>query len=475
MGKRRYVLPIEIEADPTQAEVTSYAGMLPYLELWSAMGMPKAIDDQVSICGSQGWLDRQMVQTLMLLNVSGGDCVSDVDRLESDAGLCSFVRSGELDGLPRELRREHQRRFRKGRTRTFPAATQVYSFLESCHDDCEELSRIEGRAFIPRPNEHLRSLVALNDVLVSRVQGVRHKSRATLDSDATLVETYTHNAKHCYKGYRAYQPFNIWWAEQELVLHSEFRDGNVPAGYDVIRVMGDALRRLPGGVTGVYTRHDSASYQIDFLAWCERESEHPEYGRILFSISVPICHEFRAGVAGITEWSPECRVVRGKEYPTNREWAEVVYVPNSQAVLSDIKEPFRFLAIRERLGDQMLMTELSDQASLPFPVMEMDRVSYKLAGIVTNRREMPANELIQWHYARCGKSEEAHSIMKEDFAGGKLPSAKFGANAAWWALMILSMNFEMAMKRLVLGDDWRKKRMKAENLYLWAFGGFGFR
>ena len=32
---------------------------------------------------------------------------------------------------------------------------------------------------------------------------------------------------------------------------------------------------------------------------------------------------------------------------------------------------------------------------------------------------------------RCGRSEHAHAIMKSDLAGGKLPSALFGANAAW--------------------------------------------
>ena len=51
--------------------------------------------------------------------------------------------------------------------------------------------------------------------------------------------------------------------------------------------------------------------------------------------------------------------------------------------------------------------------------------------------------------------------MKGDFAGGQLPSSKFGANAAWWALMILSMNFQFLVKRLVLGNAYVSKRMKA--------------
>jgi len=44
---------------------------------------------------------------------------------------------------------------------------------------------------------------------------------------------------------------------------------------------------------------------------------------------------------------------------------------------------------------------------------------------VTNR-DLEGNELINWLHKRCGKSEEAHSIMKEDLAGGKLPRLPSG-------------------------------------------------
>ena len=40
-------------------------------------------------------------------------------------------------------------------------------------------------------------------------------------------------------------------------------------------------------------------------------------------------------------------------------------------------------------------------------------------------------ELIHWFYKRCGKSEEAHGVMKDDLAGGKLPSDDFGENATY--------------------------------------------
>ena len=45
--------------------------------------------------------------------------------------------------------------------------------------------------------------------------------------------------------------------------------------------------------------------------------------------------------------------------------------------------------------------------------------------------------------------------------GGQLPSGLFGANAAWWTLMILALNLNAAMKRPVMGKGWLTKRMKA--------------
>jgi hypothetical protein len=60
---------------------------------------------------------------------------------------------------------------------------------------------------------------------------------ATLGQDTSLVETYKQEALHCYQGYKAYQPMTTYWSEQDLVAHSEFRDGNVPANYRNLRAL----------------------------------------------------------------------------------------------------------------------------------------------------------------------------------------------------------------------------------------------
>ncbi len=64
---------------------------------------------------------------------------------------------------------------------------------------------------------------------------------ATLDMDATLVESSKENALYCYKGFKSYQSLNTWWFEQGTLLHTEFRDGNVTDGFELLRVFKRAL------------------------------------------------------------------------------------------------------------------------------------------------------------------------------------------------------------------------------------------
>jgi hypothetical protein len=134
-------------------------------------------------------------------------------------------------------------------------------------------------------------------------------------------------------------------------------------------------------------------------------------------------------------------------------------VPNSIA-FSQNAPILRYLATREALHDQPLPGMDCEQLSLPFQTMRQGEITYKVFGVVTNL-SWDGSEVIYFHDGRCGKSEEAHKILKEDFAGGKMPSSEFGANAAWWQIAVLAMNIASAMKRVVIGGGWAKRRMKA--------------
>ena len=461
---RQGILPFEYVQVARQAGGTALGGLPLFVELGHAAGLWASVKRHVRVCSdAQGWTDEQMVMSLVLLNLAGGDCVDDIRVLDHDEGFCRVWRMAEHRHLPFAERVETEARFRRGRTRTLPAPTSIFRFLEAFHDAGQEALRVVGKACIPAPSEALTALALVNRDLVACAQSVSPVRKATLDMDATLIETFKKESLRSYKGFSAYQPINVYWAEQGLVLHSEFRDGNVPAGHEQLRVFEQALEHLPDDVENVYLRSDTAGYQWELLHYCAR-GENARFGRIQFAVGCDVTEGFREAAAAVApgDWHPIYRNVDGLRVKTNREWAEACYVPDASAQRRSDPD-YRFIAMREALA-QTSLPDLSEQLALPFQTLdvatEKGSKSYKLFGLVTNL-EWHGGRIVRWLHERCGKSEEVHSVQKEDLAGGTLPSADFGANAAWWHIMVLALNLSVIMKRLVLGGEWANRRMKA--------------
>jgi hypothetical protein len=452
------VLGFKYEEEKRDAGMTGLAGLPVYLDLMQAMGMPELIGHHLQV-KQRGWTDAQMVSSLILLNLAGGDCVEDLSAVQKDEGFCKILRRVEQPGMRRAERREVERRWRKERWRSVPSPSAAFRYLSAFHDLDEESKRKEGKAFIPVPNEHLRGLAKVNQGMAAFMQKRNPQKTATLDQDATLVATAKRGALFSYQGFKSYQPLNTWWAENEMVLHTEFRDGNVPAGHEQLRVLKESLSLLPEGVEQVRLRSDTAGYQHSLLRYCERGKDR-RFGRIEFAVGADVTPEFKKAVlteVSHQDWQPIYREFDGKRIQTNQEWAEVCFIPDAIGHRMDAPV-YRYLAVREAMGSMDLPG--MPQQEFPFQTLQMDLQHYKLFGLVTNM-DWDGEKLIHWHRKRCGKSEEAHSVMKGDFAGGQLPSGDFGENAAWWWIMILAMNVNTIMKRLVLGGSWATRRMKA--------------
>ena len=453
-------LPFKYEEDTRERGITSLGGLALYTGLAHIMDLSKSVTEHIRVReDTQGWTDSQVIMSLILLNLSGGDCVEDLNILEADEGFCRILRRVELHGLSRSERRAQERRWRKEKRRTLPSPTAAFRYLETFHDEEEEKKRVVGRAFIPAPSEYLRGLAKVNADMMAFSQRQENEETATLDMDATVVETTKEDALYSYKGYKSYQPINVWWAEKQAVLHTEFRDGNVPAGYQNLRILKEALEQIPEGVKSVRLRSDTAGYQHNLLKYCEAK-DNKKFGRIEFAIGCDVTDEFKEAALLVEEdeWNPIYKTKKKKKIKTKQEWADVGFVPNAIGHSKNSPE-YQYIAIREPL-EQGVLPEMEQEMLFPFPTLSMGDKKYKLFGIVTNR-EIEGEELIHWHRQRCGKSEEAHGVMKHDLAGGKLPSGSFGENAAWWWCMILAFNLNALMKNLVLQGQWKNKRMKA--------------
>ena len=87
------VLPFKYEEEKNDTGMTSLAGLPVYLDLAHVIGLSESIRSHLHVReNGQGWMDEQMVLSLILLNLAGGDCVDDLRKLEKDEGFCRVLR-----------------------------------------------------------------------------------------------------------------------------------------------------------------------------------------------------------------------------------------------------------------------------------------------------------------------------------------------------------------------------------------------
>jgi len=89
----------------------------------------------------------------------------------------------------------------------------------------------------------------------------------------------------------------------------------------------------------------------------------------------------------------------------------------------------------------------------------------------TNRHELDAAELVRWHRQKAGTIEHVHRVLKDELGAGVLPSARFGANAAWFRINALTFNVLTVLKRRALPERFREARPKRLRYELFTLAG----
>jgi hypothetical protein len=429
MAEKEGLLPFKVIEDESGDALTSYGGLPLVMETCEALGLAGLVKHYVRIKQrNRGYTESKYVESVIALMASGGDCLEDIERLRSDAGLKLLL--GEM-----------------------PSAEAVRFFLYGFHDEKLLESRPEEGAFIAAETEPLAGLWEVNREVVLKASRKEQPKEATIDQDATVVASHKEQSQMTYLGERGYQPVINYWAEQDLILSDEFRDGNVPAGMNCLSSFLRAAYCLPQSVETIYFRSDSAAYQHKLLDVMREGVElHGEKVPVYFAISADVSEALRGKIISVSEpaWKP-LRKLTGKGLIEGRkEWAEVEFIPSAASVKRDMK-PDRYLAIRVRPWQGELFS---------------DGNSYHYYAVVTNRWEMEGEELLRWQRERCGSVEKVHDVVKNDLAGGVMPCGRFYANAAWWRLNCLCYNVISVMKRKALPKIFWPARMKALRFHL---------
>lgn len=434
MAEREGLLPFKLIEDETGEALTSYSGLPLVLETCEALGLAGLVKQYVRIKQRQrGYSESKYVQSLIAMIAAGGDCLEDIERLRSDAGLKLLL--GEL-----------------------PSAEAVRFFLYGFHDEQLLEARPEQGAFIAPETAPLAGLWEVQREVVLKASRKEEPKQATIDQDATVVQSHKEQSRMTYLGERGYQPVINYWVEQDLILSDEFRDGNVPAGMDCRSSFLRAVRALPQSVETLYFRSDSAAYQHKLLDKMREGIElHGKRVPVYFAISADVSEALRGKIVSLSEsaWKPLRRLTEKGLIEGRKEWAEVEFIPSDASVKKDMK-PDRYLAIRVRPWQGELFS---------------DGNSYHYYAVVTNRWEMEGEELLRWQRERCGSVEKVHDVLKNDLAAGVMPCGRYYANAAWWRLNCLCYNVISIMKRKALPRSFWPVRMKALRFHLIGVAG----
>ena len=438
------LLPFKIALVDDPLDVTAYGGLPLVIEAMRLILDKRFYKRLRDALGYQGHrVVRRHLESLVALVVAGGSCIDDLATLRADPGLRKLL----------------------GYTPSSP--TQAKEFLYLFHqaedgkplipEDDGELS-VKGVATIRPEGPALRRLDEMVGEVVRRLQALQPRHRATLDIDATIIAALKRYALKAYEGTVGYQPQMAWWAEQQVWVCDQFRDGNVPAAFEVKDFIQRAFTSLPGSVRELRLRGDSALYDEAALTWADDQG-------IQFAISADMSESLAEKVRAIPDgmWEPY-RTLRdterktGQEDVEERQWTEVLdFVPDWTRNRRKDGRPFRYIAIRIRSRQRDLLTEDEDR--------------WRHFAVVTNMN-WQGERLLRWQREKQGTVEHGHGVLKTDLAGGTLPCGRFGSNAAWWRINVLAHDVLQFLKLTVLPDEMAACRPKALRFRLLRVAGW---
>ena len=178
-------LRFEIDPEPASETLTALGGIPLLVQAFRSRGLPASVERQVRIKQRQrGYDEASFVESLVILNAAGGECLDDFARRREDAGLAEL--------LGHEI----------------PSPEAARNFLYQFHDEekiveAQRQLRVGQVAYIPGENEALQGLGQVSRDLIEAL-GRRSPDQkiATVDEDATISESRQREAKATYGGER---------------------------------------------------------------------------------------------------------------------------------------------------------------------------------------------------------------------------------------------------------------------------------
>ena len=155
------------ESAPQPMDLTARAGLTLVTETMLALGMEELVEARLPLRERQrGYSEFDKLHALVLVQAAGGDCVEDARILPGTPGGCGLV------------------------DRPWPSPDALHDFLTAFHDEEAAGARPADGAWIPAESPALRGLAEINQGVVQRAVAGLPMASATLDLDATVIESH---------------------------------------------------------------------------------------------------------------------------------------------------------------------------------------------------------------------------------------------------------------------------------------------
>lgn len=222
------VLPFKLEA--TEELLTANAGLALFGEFVRGLGLSRWLAQEMPKPGSRrGYEADAYVTPLVLILTGGGRSLEDLRALKGDTALATALKQEAL-----------------------PSTDAVGDWLRRTGEGA-------GLAGLGRINQR---------IVATRLRQTGITAH-TLDGDASQIVAEKEAAQFTYKGEQGYMPMIGHLAEAGVVIHDEFREGNIAPATDNLGFIQACEARLPRGHRITHVRLDSAGYQASIFNYCE--------------------------------------------------------------------------------------------------------------------------------------------------------------------------------------------------------------
>lgn len=372
------VLPFKVE--PTDEMLTANAGLVLFGEYVGGLGLNRWLAQEMPKPGSgRGYEAQAYVLPLVWMLVGGGRSMEDLRTIKSDAALLGLLKHDAL-----------------------PSTDAVGDWLRRTGTGA-------GLAGLDRINQRTVATRIRQSGLTAH----------TLDGDASQVIAEKQAAHFTYKGEQGYMPMIGHLAEAGVVIHDEFREGNIAPATQNLEFIQACEARMPKGHRIAHVRLDSAGYQAGIFNYCEDTGK-------TFAIGGRLDASTHKTIAQIPE-------------PAWTDYADCA-VAETLHSMNETKKAFRLIVIKYKR-----QTELFD-----------DQPRYHV--IASNRVESTAATLV-WYRQRGEVSENGIKELKIGFGMERMPCGQFAANAAFFRLGVIAHNLFVLFKHSALGETWQRHKV----------------